>query len=381
MAACDIPTPGADTTPPPPPIDDSYEDSCSICLDHFTVQDPATVTNCRHEYHLQCILDWCQRSKECPICWQLLSLKDQSSQELLVAVEAERHSRLTTRSRPASTTRPYLFEHFDVEQDSYSDDDSDFDERIGQHLAAAVYRARQLQRRDRSPPRHGTSRVFVYASNAGFRNDQQSSPGGSSLSPGSSGAASPTSPMPPSLSNLHSAENLVANDNQEGLFRNSLLSLWDGRIFFGQSQTDNHDEPGSSRVLSLSDSIKSKWVAASSKYKESISKGTQGIKEKLLARNSSVKELSKGVQREMSAGIAGVARMIDRLELSSKRNNGGSTSPIFGEASSLCFKGKAVEDNSLARAFEKEERLEDARINGANPAPCHPQATHVQMGH
>ncbi|CAN1280427.1 E3 ubiquitin-protein ligase RHF1A [Linum perenne] len=358
MASCDIPllpTPGADTPPPPPPIDDSYEDACSICLDPFTVQDPATVTNCRHEYHLQCILDWCQRSKECPICWQLLSLKDQSSQELLVAVEAERHSRLTTRSRPASTTRPYLFEHFDVEQDSYSDDDSDFDERIGQHLAAAVYRARQLQRRDRSPPRHGTSRVFVYASNAGFRNDQQSSPGGSSLSPGSSGAASPTSPMPPSLSNLHSAENLVANDNQEGLFRN--------------------------RVLSLSDSIKSKWVAASSKYKESISKGTQGIKEKLLARNSSVKELSKGVQREMSAGIAGVARMIDRLELSSKRNNGGSTSPVSGEASSLCFKGKAVEDNSLARAFEKEERLEDIRVNGANPASCHPEATHVQMGH
>ncbi|CAN0856616.1 E3 ubiquitin-protein ligase RHF1A [Linum grandiflorum] len=358
MAACDIPvfsTPAsssANNTPSPPPIDDSYEEACSICLDPFTLQDPATVTNCKHEYHLQCILDWCQRSKECPICWQLLSLKDQSSQELLLAVEAERNSRLRTRTRPAPITRPYLYEHFDVEQDSYSDD-SDFDERIGQHLAAAVYRARQLQ----GSPRLGTSSLFVYASNGGFRNDQQTSPGGgSSLSPGSSGTTSPTSPMP--------CETPIVNDNQDGLFRT--------RILFRQSQADNHDEPGSSKMVSLSDSIKSKWVAASSKYKESISKGTQGIKEKLLARNNSVKELSKGVQREMSAGIAGVARIIDRLELSSKRN-----SPVSGEASSLCFKGKAVEDNSLARAFEQEERLEqDTTLNGANQ-----QAPHVQIGH
>lgn len=34
-----------------------------------------------------------------------------------------------------------------------------------------------------------------------------------------------------------------------------------------------------------------------------------------------VKELSKGVQREMNAGIAGVSRMIERLELASKRSN------------------------------------------------------------
>ena len=55
------------------------------------------------------------------------------------------------------------------------------------------------------------------------------------------------------------------------------------------------------------------------RYKESISKGTRGFKEKLLARNNSVKELSKGVQREMTEGIAGVAQMIERLDLTSKR--------------------------------------------------------------
>jgi len=60
------------------------------------------------------------------------------------------------------------------------------------------------------------------------------------------------------------------------------------------------------------------------RYKESISKGTRGLKEKLLAHNVSVKELSKGVQREMNAGIAGVARMIERLDLSKR-----SSSPII----------------------------------------------------
>lgn len=62
-------------------------------------------------------------------------------------------------------------------------------------------------------------------------------------------------------------------------------------------------------------------LKSSNRYKESISKGTRGLKEKLLARNVTVKELSKGVQREMNAGIAGVSRMIERLELASKRSN------------------------------------------------------------
>ncbi|CAI0559909.1 unnamed protein product [Linum tenue] len=373
MAACDLPIMSiAGPSPASKVMDDSYEESCSICLEPFTVQDPATVTNCKHEYHLQCILDWCQRSKECPICWQLLSLKEQSSQELLAAVAAERHSRLTIRSRPASATRPYLFDNFDVEQDSYSDD-SDFDERIGQHLAAAVYRARQFQRREnRSPPRLGTSRVFVFEPHAvDFRNDQQISSGGLSLSPASSGSASPTSPIP-SLTHLRNSEDAISYDRPNGLFRTGIL--------FGQSQSESPDEPGSSRIVSLSDSIKSKWVAASSKYKESITKGTQGIKEKLLARNNSVKELSKGVQREMSAGIAGVARMVERLELSSSKRSSPAGSGETG--SSFCFKGKNVEDNSLARALQKDEAMEEISLGGhrpSTPVPCHSKVSHLQV--
>lgn len=76
------------------------------------------------------------------------------------------------------------------------------------------------------------------------------------------------------------------------------------------------------------------------RYKESISKSTRGLKEKLLARNSSVKELSKGVHREMSAGIAGVARMIERLDLAPKRAE--------VQTSNLSHKGKGVQENVIA---------------------------------
>lgn len=44
-------------------------------------------------------------------------------------------------------------------------------------------------------------------------------------------------------------------------------------------------------------------------YRESFSRGTGSLKAKILARADSVKELSRGVQREMSAGIG---RLISR---------------------------------------------------------------------
>ncbi|KAK9224556.1 hypothetical protein WN943_009591 [Citrus x changshan-huyou] len=67
-----------------------------------------------------------------------------------------------------------------------------------------------------------------------------------------------------------------------------------------------------------STSLKSKWSAASTRYKKLISKGTCSLKERLISRNTSVKQLGKEVQHEMSAGIAGVAKMIECLNLASK---------------------------------------------------------------
>ncbi len=48
---------------------------CSICLDEFVEADPGVPTTCGHSYHLQCIMQWAQRSRECPLCFRGLSLE------------------------------------------------------------------------------------------------------------------------------------------------------------------------------------------------------------------------------------------------------------------------------------------------------------------
>lgn len=66
-----------------------------------------------------------------------------------------------------------------------------------------------------------------------------------------------------------------------------------------------------------------------------------------------MKELSKGVQREMNAGIAGVARMIERLDLASKRATVPSPPvPSFTEGTSgFPLKGKAVQENGSEQSL------------------------------
>lgn len=83
------------------------------------------------------------------------------------------------------------------------------------------------------------------------------------------------------------------------------------------------------------------------RYKESISKSARGLKEKLIARNASIKELSKGVQREMNARIAGVARMIERLDRTPKR----STRTLLPFCT---VKGKSIQENGVGK-FPSEE--------------------------
>merc|ERR1712137_277337 len=57
---------------------EACDDTCCICLEDFCHSDPSTVTGCKHEFHLHCILEWnrCHRSSNCPMCWQPISLKD-----------------------------------------------------------------------------------------------------------------------------------------------------------------------------------------------------------------------------------------------------------------------------------------------------------------
>jgi E3 ubiquitin-protein ligase RHF len=61
-------------------IQDACDDACSICLEAFCESDPSALTSCKHEFHLQCILEWCQRSSQCPMCWQAISMKDPTRQ-------------------------------------------------------------------------------------------------------------------------------------------------------------------------------------------------------------------------------------------------------------------------------------------------------------
>lgn len=107
------------------------------------------------------------------------------------------------------------------------------------------------------------------------------------------------------------------------------------------------------------------------RYKDSISKGTQGFREKLLARNSSVKELSKGVQREMTSSIAGVARMIERLDLKSKRNMQSGEVCHDGETSNFFSKGKGVLDNIIASSRENRVVTDgDLNLHKKSQATC-----------
>ncbi|KAL4591880.1 hypothetical protein LXL04_004854 [Taraxacum kok-saghyz] len=155
-------------------IQEACEDSCSICLEAFCDSDPGTVTSCKHEFHLQCILEWCQRSSNCPMCWQAISLKDPSSQELLEGVEQERRVRFINPTR-----NPTIFHHptlgdFELQHLPVGVNDSELEERIIQHLAAAAAmgRARHLGRREGSRTRstpHGRPQFLVFSTspNAG----------------------------------------------------------------------------------------------------------------------------------------------------------------------------------------------------------------------
>ena len=59
------------------------ENVCSICLDEFSSDDPIAETQCGHGYHLQCIMQWAQRSQECPLCFSQLVLADEGMNALL----------------------------------------------------------------------------------------------------------------------------------------------------------------------------------------------------------------------------------------------------------------------------------------------------------
>ncbi|KAL3507965.1 hypothetical protein ACH5RR_033347 [Cinchona calisaya] len=328
--------------------DDCFEDGCSICFEPFNSHDPSTVTNCKHEYHLQCILEWSQRSTECPICCQLLELKDPTSQELLAAAKIERSMRARSNIRVVREDHvsygslnfwnPSAEDNLSygvVFQDASYVYGSDQEEQILQHFAGSTSRARRVNRRRRqTTPGLDSAEVFP---SVPFENGINICYG---LEAGLATTGAPASTIESETSSVLPSSVNVTSDTAE---------TKDGRVnhrIFGQPSSDGPQRSSSSEFLAFSESVKAKISAASARYKESITKSTRGFTEKLLARNTTVKEIGRGVQREMSAGIAGVARMIERLDLSSKRSGVSvplSSDPV--ETPNLSQEGKTIEES------------------------------------
>ncbi|CAL5394454.1 unnamed protein product [Camellia sinensis] len=94
--------------------------------------------------------EWCQRSSNCQMCWQSISLKDPSSQELLEAVERERSFRFNP-SRNSTIFHHPTLGVFELQHLPVGANDAELEERIIQHLAAAAAMGRahhHIARRD-----------------------------------------------------------------------------------------------------------------------------------------------------------------------------------------------------------------------------------------
>ncbi|CAN8300954.1 unnamed protein product [Cochlearia groenlandica] len=309
-------------------IQEACEDACSICLEDFCDSDPSTLTSCKHEYHLQCILEWCQRSSQCPMCWQSISLKDPTSQELLEAVEQERNFRFNP-SRNATIFRHPTLGDFELQHLPVGVDNAEIEERIIQHLAAAAAMGRA---------RHGVRREGHRS-----RSASQGHPQFMVFSPHPNASPpQPPPPMPSSPSQIDEGDtvtNLPHNTVGEGSFQSSMQpptsshprqvspSTSDSNSrSLNQSSPSDEDRAGPSELQSFSESLKSRLNAVSTRYKESISKNTRSWKDRFFSRNTSMADLGSEVKREVSAGIATVSRMMERLE--TRENNRPSTASV-----------------------------------------------------
>ncbi|XP_060172998.1 E3 ubiquitin-protein ligase RHF2A isoform X1 [Lycium barbarum] len=311
-------------------IQDACDDACSICLEEFSDSDPSTVTGCKHEFHLQCILEWCQRSSQCPMCWQPLSLKDTNSQELLDAVEHERNIRMNP---PRNTT---IFHHptlgdFELQHLPASATDSELEERIIQHLAAAAAmgRTRHLARREGPRGRssaQGRPHFLVFSTHP----NAPSPAGASSSTRRSGGEPTPevlvsgqnsaiVSGQPVTQPSSFQADQVPASGSGSNVAVNQLGTSSNNRTPPPQSSPNNQDRAGPSDFQSFSESIKSRLSAMSMRYKESLTKSSRGWKEKFFSRNSSTTDHCAESRSEVSAAVATVSNLMEHVETTDSR--------------------------------------------------------------
>ncbi|PSS14547.1 E3 ubiquitin-protein like [Actinidia chinensis var. chinensis] len=326
-------------------IQEACDDTCSICLEAFCESDPSTVTGCKHEFHLQCILEWCQRSSQCPMCWQSISLKDPSSQELLDAIEREKNFRINPHRNTTIFHHPTLGD-FELQHLPVSATDTELEERIIQHLAAAAAmgRARRITRRDDQRSRSSTQgrpHFLVFSAHPNGPPVASVSSSATQRGEGEStsavAVAGPTTlitveedsaqlvPPPTSQANRVSASasgsSVLAASHHETSSNNQRSPT--------QTSPTGQDRAGPSEFQSFSDSMKSRFNALSLRYKESITKSTRGWKERLFSRNTNTADLGSEVRREVKPEIATSTGscMMDRPEtIGNSRTNTASSS-------------------------------------------------------
>ncbi|KAL6842844.1 hypothetical protein ACP4OV_027157 [Aristida adscensionis] len=327
-------------------IQDACDDACSICLEAFCESDPSALTTCKHEFHLQCILEWCQRSSQCPMCWQPISMKDPTSQELLEAVERERNIR-TNQTRNTTIFHHPALGDFELQHLPVVGNDAELEERILQHLAAAAAmgRAHHLGRREGHRGRsgsHGRPQFLVFSAHpnspsAGTVSSSSAHGEGDNDSNPVTPRAVVSSPRanPFGETGNQSPGMLTYDAEQDAVVSSGNSTPVSSPRFFNRRHSTGQSTPdraGPSDMQSFSDSLKSRLNAVSMKYKESISKSTRGWKERLFSRNSSVADLGSEVRREVNAGIASVSRMMERLETRGSGRTGDSPTSSTAEA-------------------------------------------------
>ena len=238
-------------------IQESCDDACSICLEEFSNDEPSTVTFCRHEFHLQCVLEWCQRSSQCPMCWQQIRLKDPTGQELFESIEKERKWRAAP-SRNVDIYNYHTLRDFGLQRQlRMGVHDADFEEQILQNLAIVASMGRT---------RHITNQYGAPSTNFGSANER--------------GDDTNATPIP---SNVDEPSHQTPRIQTES-FSTSESTVTEINGYATNSCPINQDEAKPSEFNSISDSLRSKLNAMSMRYKETISKGW---KQRLFSRSSS----------------------------------------------------------------------------------------------
>ncbi|KAJ0714664.1 putative transcription factor C2H2 family [Helianthus annuus] len=287
-------------------LQEACEDSCSICLEDFCDNDPKTVTCCRHEFHIQCILEWSQRSSNCPICCQAVSLKDPSSQELLEAVARERHVRYNPTRTSAIFHHPTLGD-FEIRNLPVGFTGSELEDRIVQHLAAtaaAMGSAHHVGPRNRVSIGHNQYGAIMSVT-GGLVQEQ--------AEPVAEPAAVDSVSGGGTVQHLTTSGMVNGSNSQHGT---SVIHRSSSGLSSGPDQVN----AGPSEINGASDTWKSRFNAFSTRYKESFSKSTRGWKDKLFNKGPpSTSNIGSEVRREVNTGIGNISRMIERLDV--RENN------------------------------------------------------------